>query len=163
VKIRHTGSRVPEKVEQNMTPMIDVVFQLLAFFMFTLKIAEVEGNFNIKMPAQATAMADRLDTQLPLKVQLTAKADGTIDQILYNNKPLRDFAALRSQIVSFVGNDRAIKETAEVELDCDYHLHYRYVIDAITHVSGYITDDGQSRVELIEKIKFSEPKPPAGK
>ena len=85
-----------------------------------------------------------MNTELPLKVQLTAKADGTIDQILYNNKPIRDFAALRSQVVSFLGNDQAIKETAEVELECDYHLHYRYVIDAITHVSGYVTEDGQS-------------------
>ena len=161
MKIRHTGSALPDKIELNMTPMIDVVFQLLSFFMFTLKIAQVEGNFNIKMPAAVTAAAESLDPQVPLKVQLTAKADGTIDQILYNNKPLRDFAALRSQVVSFLGNDRAIKETAEVELECDYHLHYRYVIDAITHVSGYITEDGQSRVELIEKIKFSQPKPPA--
>jgi biopolymer transport protein ExbD len=163
VKIRHTGSALPDKIELNMTPMIDVVFQLLSFFMFTLKIAQVEGNFNIKMPAPAKAMAESIETELPLKVQLTAKADGTINQILYNNKPLRDFAALRSQVVSFLGNDRAIKETAEVELECDYHLHYRYVIDAITHVSGYITEDGQNRVELIEKIKFSQPKPPGGK
>ena len=163
MKIRHTGSRVPDKVDLNMTPMIDVVFQLLAFFMFTLKISEVEGNFNIKMPAPSKEMTESIDTQVPLRIQLTAKPNGTINQILYNNRPLRDFAALRSQVVSFLGNDRAIKETAEVELECDYHLHYRYVIDAITHVSGYITEDGQNRVELIEKIKFSQPKPPAGK
>ena len=60
MKIRHTGSALPDKIELNMTPMIDVVFQLLSFFMFTLKIAQVEGNFNIKMPA-ATAAADDIE------------------------------------------------------------------------------------------------------
>jgi biopolymer transport protein ExbD len=142
--------------------MIDVVFQLLSFFMFTLRISEVEGNFNIKMPSLAKSTAENISMAPSLKVRLTANPDGSLAGIVYNDKPLKDFAALRSQVVSFVGNDQAIKETAEVDLDCDYHLHYKYVIDAITHVSGYVTDDGQSTVKLIEKIKFSPPKRPAG-
>ena len=52
-------------------------------------------------------------------------------------------------------------EATEVELECDYHLRYEYVMDAITAVSGYIdrTPDGQAQiVELVKKIKFSPPK-----
>jgi biopolymer transport protein ExbD len=160
MKIRHTGSGTSEKVELNMTPMIDVVFQLLAFFMFTLRISAVEGNFNIKMPSPAKSMVQNIDAPPALKVRLTAKPDGSLAQIVYNGQPVRDFAALRSQIVSLVGNDQAIKQNAEVELDCDYQLHYKYVIDAITYVSGYLAEDGQSTVTLIEKIKFTPPKPP---
>ena len=37
----------PEKLETNMSAMIDVVFQLLIFFMLTLKIVEPEGDFTI--------------------------------------------------------------------------------------------------------------------
>jgi biopolymer transport protein ExbD len=159
MKIRHKSGGLPEKVEQNMTPMIDVVFQLLSFFMFTLRISEVEGNFDIKMPSASRA-TNTIRSTPPVKVRLTAKADGTLAQLFYNGKPLGDFAALRSQIVSLVGNDQAVKEATEVELDCDYHLHYTHVIDAITHVSGYVTDDGQSTVKLVEKIKFLPPKPP---
>lgn len=161
MRIRRTGTGAPDKVELNMTPMIDVVFQLLAFFMFTLKISTVEGNFDIKMPSP-TKMVQSIDSQPALKVRLIAKGDGSLAQILYNGRELTSFAALRSQIVSFVGNDQALKESAEVEIDSDYHLHYRYIIDAITHVSGYLTDDGQSRVNLVEKIKFTPPKPPGG-
>ena len=40
-----------EKLETNMSAMIDVVFQLLIFFMLTLKLIEPEGDFNINMPA----------------------------------------------------------------------------------------------------------------
>jgi biopolymer transport protein ExbD len=162
MRIRRTGSGAPDKVELNMTPMIDVVFQLLAFFMFTLKIASMEGNFDIKMPSPSKTMVENLDAQPALKVRLVANADGSLREIFYNNKPLTNFDALRSQIVSFLGNDQAMKESAEVEIDADYHLHYRYVIDAITHVSGYLTDNGQTRVNLVEKIKFTPPKPPGG-
>ena len=48
-----------------MTPMIDVVFQLLIFFMLTLKILEPEGNFDINMPVsgQPTPGAPRSQHQ----------------------------------------------------------------------------------------------------
>ncbi len=36
------------------------------------------------------------------------------------------------------GNEPSAKADAEVELDCDYNLHYEHVIDAITAVSGYV-------------------------
>jgi len=42
-----------EKVELQMTSMIDVVFLLLAFFVITYKTPEVEGDFAIRMPVEA--------------------------------------------------------------------------------------------------------------
>ena len=46
MKIRNRHPTADRIVSQ-MTPMIDVVFQLLIFFMLTLKIIEPEGNFDI--------------------------------------------------------------------------------------------------------------------
>jgi biopolymer transport protein ExbD len=158
MKIRRTTSGAPDKIELNMTPMIDVVFQLLSFFMFTLRISAVEGNFDIKMPSAARTMVDIPDANVALKVRLVAKPDGSLAQIIYNDRPLASFAALRSQIVSFIGNDQAAKQSAEIEIDADYHLHYKYVMDTITHVSGYVAEDGQTRVDLVQKIKFAPPR-----
>ena len=42
-----------QKISIDMTPMIDIVFQLLSFFIFTLKISAQEGDFMIKMPLAA--------------------------------------------------------------------------------------------------------------
>ncbi|MEK6237543.1 MAG: biopolymer transporter ExbD, partial [Planctomycetales bacterium] len=53
-----------EKVELQMTPMIDIVFQLLVFFVMTFKIVSQEGDFDIKMP-------------------LAAPSEGTPDEDLY--------------------------------------------------------------------------------
>ena len=41
---------VDDKVAVDMTPMIDVVFQLLVFFALTLNVVEAEGDFRIRMP-----------------------------------------------------------------------------------------------------------------
>jgi biopolymer transport protein ExbD len=158
MKIRRTTSGAPDKIELNMTPMIDVVFQLLSFFMFTLRISAVEGNFDIKMPAAARTMVDDIDANIALKVRLIAKPDGSLAQIVYNDRPLASFAALRSQIVAFIGNDQAARQNAEVEIDADFNLHYKYVMDTITYVSGYLAEDGQTRVDLVQKIKFAPPR-----
>lgn len=158
MKIRRTTSGAPDKIELNMTPMIDVVFQLLSFFMFTLRIGAVEGNFDIKMPSAARTMVEIPDANVAMKVRLIAKPDGSLGQIIYNDRPITSFAALRSQIVAFIGNDQATKQNAEVEIDADFNLHYKYVMDTITHVSGYVAEDGLTRVDLVQKIKFAPPR-----
>ena len=119
--------------------------------------AQMEGNFNIKMPRRPGFNSSSSMQRPPVRVRLTANADGTLKSIIYQDRPMRDFAALRSQIAAHVGGDTGIRDNAEVEIDADYNLHYRYTVDAITHVSGYIADDGQSTVRLIEKIRFAQP------
>ena len=52
MKIRNTG-RGEQETNLQMTAMIDIVFLLLVFFVMTFKIIAPEGDFNIKMPAQA--------------------------------------------------------------------------------------------------------------
>ena len=51
MKVRN--QREQEKIEIQMTPMIDIVFQLLVFFIMTFKVVSMEGDFNIKMPLAA--------------------------------------------------------------------------------------------------------------
>ena len=63
---------------------------------------------------------------------------------------------LHNYVIGIVGGDEpSARDDAEVELDCDYGLHYEHVIEAITAVSGYV-DHSTGQVErLIEKIKFT--------
>jgi biopolymer transport protein ExbD len=163
MKIRHTGGGLSEKVEVPMTPMIDIVFQLLTFFLFSFKIAAQEGDFNIRMPIAGPTTSTTLEsTQLPLKVRLTADADGNLESIRLGDQVLPNFAALHEIVMARVGGDAGPggDEDLEAELDCDYDLEYRHVISAVTAISGYITPDGRI-VKLIQKIKLSPPKKPA--
>jgi biopolymer transport protein ExbD len=161
MKIRHSASRGPEQIRLQMTPMIDVVFQLLVFFIFTFKIVAQEGDFNVKMPL--AAQSDKLpdDPQLPpMTVRLQADANGELAGISLNDNSFSSFQQLHDFIVEFIGNDDSTRESAEVELDCDYNLRYEYVISAITAVSGRLDASGNV-VRLVEKIKFAAPRTPA--
>ena len=158
---RRSSSGLTDKVEINMTPMIDVVFQLMSFFMCSLKIVAPEGDFDIRMPLGKSASAVMDDQQVPpIRVKLAAGPDGSMSSITMNGNPVADFNDLQKKVVSLVGKGRgpdSLAEKTEVELDCDYSLKYVNVVRAITAVSGTV-QDGQI-VELIKKIKFTPPKP----
>jgi biopolymer transport protein ExbD len=153
-------SNLGDKIAIDMTPMIDVVFQLMSFFMCTLKVVAPEGDFDIRMPLGAAAAAAPDDQQVPpVRVKLSAGPDGSLAGIAMNGTPVADFDDLRKRVLSLVGTDtgpNSLAERTEVELDCDYGLKYANVVRAITAVSGKI-QDGQI-VELIKKIKFTPPK-----
>ena len=154
-------SQLADKIHIDMTPMIDVVFQLISFFMFSLKVVSPEGDFDIRMPLGKSASAVMGDQQVPpIRVKLAAGPDGSMASITMNGNPLKDFNDLQKEVVRLVGKGRgpdSLAEKTEVELDCDYGLKYVNVVRAITAVSGTV-QDGQI-VELIKKIKFTPPKP----
>jgi len=159
MKVRNVGRR-DEKVELMMTPMIDIVFQLLVFFIMTFKIVAPEGDFNIKMPIAAPSEGVPDDDQFPpLKVRLRANESGRLASIALGERPIKDFGHLRREVRAIVGDEAgpgSVAENQEVELDCDYNLRFESVIDAITAVSGYVADGHIQK--LIEKIKFAPPR-----
>jgi biopolymer transport protein ExbD len=159
MKFRHTTGGLPEHVELQMTPMIDIVFQLLAFFIMTLKIVTLEGDFNVKMPSPAREGPTTAPDLPPMVIRLRADDAGNLTGIALEGNAFRSFAELNRRIIEIVGNERgpgSLAESAEVEIDADYHLKYQHTVEAITAVSGYVTPDGHV-VKLIEKIRFRPP------
>ena len=161
---RNTGKR-QEEIKLMMTPMIDVVFLLLIFFVMTFKIVKVEGDFNIRMPASSQSARSSRDMQLSkvYRVYLTANAEGELAGIYFGEKSekdrLKSFTQLHQKILGLVGNDTgpgSAAENMEVELHCAKNLKFRYTIDAMSAISGKISD-GQI-VKLIENIKLFPPK-----
>jgi biopolymer transport protein ExbD len=152
------------KIAIDMTPMIDIVFQLLTFFIMTLKIASAEGDFNIKMPLAAPRAGTPDPNQLPpMKLRMVANSDGSLGDLRMNDRSFNGpdrWKALHNHIAGVVG-DGSLAASAEVELDCDYNLRYSNVIEAITAVSGSINADGTIS-KMVEKIKFSPPRPETG-
>ena len=82
-----------------MTPMIDIVFQLLVFFVMTFKVVVREGDFNIRMPAASAASSAVDDFNVPIKVKLEAGLGGAIaDIIIDDQESLRDASVSTTQM-----------------------------------------------------------------
>jgi biopolymer transport protein ExbD len=65
------------QAEMDMTPMIDVTFQLIAFFMFVLNFSEVDQDQRVNLPSSELAKPPDVAYEQPLTIQLT-KADEII-------------------------------------------------------------------------------------
>jgi biopolymer transport protein ExbD len=157
MRIRHADHE--EKIELSMVPMIDIVFQMLVFFIMTFKIVLPEGDFNIRMPSEAAAQAVQPSETLPWTLVMKAGPDGELADLQLSGRSFghgRDaFARLQQYVRSQLEVEGAAAGDQEVELNCDYDLNYMYVMRAITAVTGYI-ENGQ-RHKLIERIKFTPP------
>ncbi|MEX0700606.1 MAG: biopolymer transporter ExbD [Planctomycetales bacterium] len=164
MKIRARGT--PAKIDTQMTPMIDVVFQLLIFFMLTLKIVEPEGDFNINMPIGKPQEA--ASTLPPIKIRLLAdKSTGRLSQLLFDNRQLgnddRAFNVLNREMQLMVGTPGSgVADELEVEIDADYELHHEFLIKAVSAVTGELNPVTKQVVRFVEKIKFAPPRRPGG-
>jgi biopolymer transport protein ExbD len=156
MKIRNTDHR--EQIVLQMTPMIDIVFQLLVFFIFTFRIILPEGDFNVRMPSAITSEASTPSETPLLKVRLRAGPDGQLAGVQLGDVPLvgdAPFHQLQSRIRSLIGDDAGPGSTdQEVEIDADYDLSYRYAMNAITAITGYVDDNGE-RHKLVERVRFA--------
>lgn len=159
---------IPGKIAVDMTPMIDVVFQLLIFFMCTLKVIEPEGDFDISMPLGAPSASTVTDAELPpFKVRMEADGAGDLRALYFNGTNLgageQAFARLNSEVFRAITALQAIgkeqQEKQEVEIDPDYSLHYRYIINAIGACSGRLGTNGVP-VRYISRIKFAPRREP---
>jgi len=85
MRIRRRASHDDDKIELQMTPMIDIVFQLLVFFIMTFKIITQEGDFNVKMPLAANTGMSVDPSVPPMKLRLTANSEGELTGIRLND------------------------------------------------------------------------------
>jgi len=72
-----------EILEGDLTPMIDIVFQLIAFFMLIINFSEVEKSEEINLPL--SALAKPPDEPAAAKITLNLKEDGSLlyfDQVI---------------------------------------------------------------------------------
>ncbi len=152
----------------DMTPMIDIVFQLLVFFIMTFKVVTMEGDFKIKMPI-ASNEAQNMEEVFPtvLNVKISAGENGGVSSVAVDTggadpQSFEDAnwpASLTGYVSSAIAGegDPSTAQETEVEFDIDFGLRYKYTVKAIESVSGIIQPDGSVK-KLIEKIKFKNKK-----
>ena len=82
-------ARKPQENPQlDMTPMIDVVFELIIFFVVTIKQEDLFTRLNANRPAPSNAKSDssESDTTVTIEVGRGPDANGLL---VYNRRPVR--------------------------------------------------------------------------
>jgi len=102
----------------NMTPMIDVVFQLIIFFLLSSHLAKQEKQLPLPLPAARSGLVEAADARPRLTVNVLA--DGTL---LVANRPIR-----AEDLVGLLRERRAAHgEELEVRIRADRSVLYRRV------------------------------------
>ena len=84
-------------LEGDLTPMIDMTFQLIAFFMLIINFSEVEKSEDINLPL--SELAKPPEEPPPFKITLNLREDGSVthyDDVIANVDLIRQ--RLRSEI-----------------------------------------------------------------
>jgi biopolymer transport protein ExbD len=107
-------------VELNMTPMIDVVFQLLIFFMVATTLSDIETDAAVVLPA---AEAARDDLRSPGTVIVNVRSNGAV-KVGDNVYGARELPRVFRQIAE-TGASRV------VVVRCDESAAHQYFVQAL--------------------------------
>ena len=74
--MRYASQRGAPPAKAEMTPMIDMTFQLIAFFMVVVNFSEADQNERIKLPLSELAKPPEAAVETPITLQMTD--EGTV-------------------------------------------------------------------------------------
>jgi biopolymer transport protein ExbD len=94
----HTEEEVVKKAELSLTPMIDVVFLLLIFFMVGMKFKELDRKLEANLPQQGEdASDDRLLNEIWVYVK-NKPGNPNQPQIIIDQVPMRNWTDVRDKL-----------------------------------------------------------------
>ena len=144
--------RGPAEIHANLTPMIDVTFLLIIFFVLVSQIVEVE-NVDLDLPRPAEAASELPGEQSRIVINVLPGPGGdAIGYRMSNRRFMADTAGLESLARSLAAMYQE-NPALGVNLRADRRTDYRWVepvfqaVSAAARLSG--RDDVKGRVNLV--------------
>ncbi|MHC5020256.1 MAG: ExbD/TolR family protein [Planctomycetota bacterium] len=131
-KRRKKKQPVLEDMVMDITPMIDVVFQLLIFFMVATKFKTLEGKLLAYLPKDKGLKNVKVEEQkLPIRVTLTWNV-ATRQAKVYVGQSFTGIAD-QGGLQAAQKKVRQIKATGteKAEIDADSKIPFRYVVETL--------------------------------
>ena len=123
-----------ESSDLAMDPMVDIVFQLLIFFLFSFQIKSME----IIMPAQVVqekkgsgVVVEKKDIQKNVRMELISSKDGSLKEVKLNEESVSSLSLIESKLKIIISNPEFSKI---VEIWSDDSLKFENVINALYEV-----------------------------
>jgi biopolymer transport protein ExbD len=99
MKVKGKGA---EMIEVDMTPMIDMTFQLIAFFMILVNFTEADQDQRVQLPSSVLAKPPEAPFEAPITIQLAR--DG---KVIMSGQSYPDVNAIKP----ILNNEKYILET----------------------------------------------------
>jgi biopolymer transport protein ExbD len=152
------------EIEVPVTPMLDMAFQLLTFFILTYKPAPTEGQFSMNLlPAQKATEIKKeepkdasptLDASLrTLKTTLRAGENGALGEVTLNETTIHGMNELKKELESYVNDPILAFDQALIVVDPQ--VKYSEVMKVIDVFSSL-------KPKPLTKLSFSELQPMDG-
>ncbi|MEW6356189.1 MAG: biopolymer transporter ExbD [Planctomycetota bacterium] len=127
MRFRKPSGQDEDRLQLRMTPMIDVVFLLLIFFMCVSKWKQAEGNLAAELPPEG-APAEQVQQEPPdlEKVVIKLQKSGDAVDIRMNERLCSTFDVL-------FDNLSALRQRVDVPviIDADRDVEFRFAISAL--------------------------------
>jgi biopolymer transport protein ExbD len=92
--MRVTKGKTKGIVEGDLTPMIDMTFQLIAFFMLVINFSEAEQDQRVQLPASELAIPPTAPYEQPLTIHLTRA-----DEYIFGGVKHTELSRLKSALL----------------------------------------------------------------
>lgn len=134
----------PEEPDVNLTPMIDVVFLLLLFFMVSTSFIR-ESSLKVDLP-EATGQT-LTEKQSPIDIIINAEGQFIINEITLLTPDNNELEALLKKAVGDTQNPHII-------ISADANTDYQHIVSAMDAAQQL----GYTRLTLATRQKTSQPK-----
>ncbi len=127
MRIRPRG---PQGIEEgDLTPMIEMTLQMIAFFMLVINFSDVEQDQRVTLPASELARPPEAPYDHPLTIHLTKN-----DRFIYGGREVTQLAQLRSAL---------LQETQIIK---------RYKTENLADVTVIIRADEDAKTGLVQQV-----------
>jgi biopolymer transport protein ExbD len=161
---RRKKKRTQSEVELNLAAMLDMAFQLLAFFILTFRPSPVEGQVLLRMPParpMTNVNAGELAGQDPsntnplaglttLVISAYANSDGSLAQMQVGETPIGGLTALEVKLGQVLADPGSVFD--QVIVNVDSKLHYGPLMQVIDVCTRQKLANG----EPLTKLSFVE-------
>ena len=123
--------------EGDMTPMIDMVFQLIAFFMVVVNFSEVDQNELIRLPSSELAIPPDSPVPSPITIQVTERGGAILGADEVAVAALAPLLTVERQVLERIPGKSAKDATIIIRADGGTHIGVVQEVIKVCQETGF--------------------------
>ena len=121
------GRKTQENPTLDMTPMIDVVFELIIFFVVTIKQEDLFTKLNVNRPAPSSGPSDSESNDITVTIEIGRRADGSPNGVIVYNH----VEVTRPQLDTHLKDIARTSKTTPIIVKCAENSPHKALVDVL--------------------------------